>query len=38
MRLFHRDAMARRSDPAAASYWIERTGGTASADSLKEQF
>ena len=38
MRLFHRDAMARRFDPAATSYWVERSGATRGADGLKEQF
>jgi Saxitoxin biosynthesis operon protein SxtJ len=38
MRLFRSDPMARRFDPAAKSYWIERQPGDAIADSLKEQF
>jgi hypothetical protein len=38
MRLFRRDAMMRRRESAAASYWIERVAWTSSTDSLKEQF
>jgi hypothetical protein len=38
MRLFRRDPMARRFDPAAASYWIERKPASNIADSLKDQF
>jgi uncharacterized membrane protein len=38
MRLFHRDALARSRAPAAASYWIKRTGQKISIDSLKDQF
>jgi Saxitoxin biosynthesis operon protein SxtJ len=38
MRLFHRDALARSRPPAAASYWIARTGEEISADRLKDQF
>jgi hypothetical protein len=38
MRLFGRDPMARRFDPAATSYWIERKPANNIADSLKEQF
>jgi hypothetical protein len=38
MRLFRRDPMARRFDPAATSYWIERKPASNIADSLKDQF
>jgi Saxitoxin biosynthesis operon protein SxtJ len=38
MRLLGRDAMARRWNPAAKSYWISRTPGPPTAESLKEQF
>jgi hypothetical protein len=38
MRLLRRDAMTRKLDPAAVSYWIKRTDDTATAESLKEQF
>jgi hypothetical protein len=38
MRLFRRDALARRRAPGVASYWVARTGEKMSADSLKDQF
>jgi hypothetical protein len=38
MRLFRRDPMARGSDPAAKSYWINRKVEIGTADSLREQF
>ena len=39
LRLRRHDAMGRSYDPAATSYWIDRTAGTASAaERLKEQF
>jgi hypothetical protein len=38
MRLFRSDPMARRFDPAAKSYWIERQPTDNIADNLKEQF
>jgi hypothetical protein len=37
IRLFGKDLLALKPDPAAASYWRERAGGPA-ADSLKDQF
>lgn len=38
MRLFGRDPMARRFDPGATSYWIERKPTATAADGLKDQF
>jgi hypothetical protein len=38
MRLFGRDPMARRFDPAAASYWIARKPSGNVADGLRDQF
>jgi hypothetical protein len=38
MRLFGKDPLARKPDPAKASYWVVRGNGSLDADSLKEQF
>jgi hypothetical protein len=38
MRLFRRDALARSRAPAAASYWITRSGQKISVDNLRDQF
>ncbi len=38
MRLRGRDAMRRRTDPQAASYWIRREPPGPPSDSLKNQF
>jgi hypothetical protein len=38
MRLFGRDTMARRREPACASYWIESDHDPRGVDRLKEQF
>ena len=38
MRLFRRDAMRRKFDPSAKSYWVKREAGTTGIESLKEQF
>ncbi len=38
MRLFGKDPLSRKPDPAKASYWITRDSAPLDADSLKEQF
>jgi hypothetical protein len=38
MRLCGKDPLARKPDPAKASYWIVRDSGSLDAHSLKEQF
>jgi saxitoxin biosynthesis operon SxtJ-like protein len=38
MRLLGKDPLARKPDPAKASYWVVRDSGSLDADSLKEQF
>lgn len=38
IRLFGKDLLAMKRDPAATSYWIERAPGGLTPESLKDQF
>jgi hypothetical protein len=38
MRLFGKDSLRLRRDPAAASYWIERETSGPATDTMRNQF
>jgi hypothetical protein len=38
IRLFGKDLLSLKHDSSASSYWVRRKSGTASAESLKDQF